>query len=779
MRKLILLSLVIWNVFIAFSSNNYLEPKTNSQDTLRIYHLDELVISHSVRETNDLRNLPSSVSILSPRQLQNNRIESLPDLSAFVPNFFVPSYGSRVSTPIYIRGIGARSGAQTVSLYVDNVPSFNPSVFDFEFQDIQRIEVLRGAQGTLYGRNAIGGIVNIYTLSPLTFQGTSAAITGGNYGQFSARASNYQKLSDNFGISVGGFYKSDDGYFINKYTGKKVDASENAGGRVKMEWNIAPRFKATLSSNYDWLSQGAFPYMHADSSMVNFNDPSSYDRNLATSGLSLQYRGRGFSINSTTGYQFLKDDMKMDQDYSPLSIFSIQQKQRQHSLSQEVIFRLEDNDHYNWLIGVFGFMDNRNINTPVTIKEDGTAFFSGYFPPFIKMLNDEIEMPGEYKKPTWGAALFYQSTLNELFGVRGLSATAGIRYDYEHTKIDYFTETQGVGVVVTPPFPPGAPSMPFTADTTMTGGFSKGHFEILPKFALQYRSSETSFLYASASKGYKSGGYNEQAFSQILRSAMFEAIDRLMAERMPGMPSPFPPRPENEPTLEEQLSYKPERSWTFEIGGRKELFDRRLSATFALFYSQVSNIQITQLLDGGTAGRIITNAGKSTSQGVELGLRYAPASNFSLFGEYGFANARFDKYETTGADDEGKPIKIDYSGNHIPFAPQHTLSVGANYIHRFARGAFIDRFIGNLSYNGIGKIYWTESNNVYQPFYGITSASIAAEKGIFGLELWTKNLFNTQYNAFFVEVSDMAGKVNPIVQRGIPTRVGATLRMMF
>ena len=108
--------------------------------------------------------------MISPSQLNNQRIESLPGLSGLIPNFFIPTYGSKVSTPVYIRGIGARLGSQTVSMYVDNVPSFNPSAFDFEFQDIQRVEVLRGAQGTLYGRNAIGGIVNVYTLSPLTYQ---------------------------------------------------------------------------------------------------------------------------------------------------------------------------------------------------------------------------------------------------------------------------------------------------------------------------------------------------------------------------------------------------------------------------------------------------------------------------------------------------------------------------------------------------------------------------------------------------------------------------------
>ncbi|MEA5063637.1 MAG: Plug domain-containing protein, partial [Petrimonas sp.] len=187
MKKLIVILLTIIQVSVLYSKNIEPEKEDNPKDTLKVYYLDEVVVSSSVKETNQLKNLPTAVSVVSPKQLSNSQIGSLPELSGVIPNFFIPSYGSKVSTPIYIRGIGARLGSQTVSLYVDNVPSFNPSAFDFEFQDIQRIEVLRGAQGTLYGRNAIGGIVNIYTLSPLSFQGTSLMLSGGNYGQFSVK----------------------------------------------------------------------------------------------------------------------------------------------------------------------------------------------------------------------------------------------------------------------------------------------------------------------------------------------------------------------------------------------------------------------------------------------------------------------------------------------------------------------------------------------------------------------------------------------------------------
>ncbi len=781
MRKLFTYLFILCSI-ASFSTNIDKEIKGNEDDSLKVYYLDEVVISTSVKETNDLKNMPTAISVLSPKQLSNSQVESLPSLSAMIPNFFIPSYGSRVSTPIYIRGIGARLGSQTVSMYVDNVPSFNPSAFDFEFQDIQRVEVLRGAQGTLYGRNAIGGIVNVYTLSPLSYQGSNVAISGGNYEQFSAKAATYNKLSDNFGLSLNGYFKKDDGYFINNYTGENADASKNGGGRMKLEWQINPKLKALLFSHYDYVSQGAFPYMHEDSTAVNFNEPSSYDRHLLTNGLSLRYLGNNFSVNSTTGYQLLKDDMKMDQDYSPLSVFSIRQQQEQHSISQEITVKSEKKSRYRWLIGAFGFYDNRNVNTPVTIKKDGTPFILSrlaalqqMFPqmPDISLKNEEIDMPGEYKKPTYGAALFQQSTINNLFGVDGLSTTFGLRLDYEHAHIDYNTGTEGVVMVVKPQMPPHVPpvAIDVPADTTLVGSFKKDFVELLPKLAIRYQPAETAFAYISASKGYKTGGYNEQAFSQILRDAMQKALMSKIPEgvipegAMPNMPSV------QNLTLEEQLSYEPEKSWTFELGGRCEMFNRKLSATFAVFHTNVNNIQIIKLLEEGTAGRIVTNAGKSESKGAELSLRYTPTNNFTLYGEYGFADARFKNYEVSDS--------INYSGNYIPFAPQHTLSVGATYIHNFKRNAVIDRIVTSVQYSGAGKIYWNEMNDAYQPFYALTNASIAIEKGDFGLEIWGKNILNTKYNSFYFKASNMGGKTNAFVQRGYPTRIGATIRYTF
>jgi len=777
MKKLILFYLLTLNVVYGFSVNyTPVENEEKGKDTIRTLNLDEFVITSSVKETNALKRMPTAISVLSPKMLKSRQVESLTSMSGIVPNFFIPNYGSKVSTPIYIRGVGARLGAQTVSLYVDNVPYFNASAFDFEFQDIQRIEVLRGTQGTLYGRNAIGGIVNIYTLSPHTYQGSTVEIGGGNYGQMEARMSNYSKFSDKFGSSLALYYKKNDGYFINNYTGKKTDDYENMGGRLKLELKANDAFSASLFSVFDYVSQGAFPYMHIDSTAVNFNEPSSYKRKLFSQGLSLKYQGDGFVVNSNTGYQYLNDEMYMDQDYSPRSVFSILQKQNQHSISQEITFKSDKKERYNWVVGAFGFYDYRKVTTPVALKKDGVEMLQQRIDqgmsnipedkrPSVKYTNDRIDLPGIYRKPSKGIALFQQSSMNSLFDVEDLSLTFGIRADYEHTAIEYFTETQGVEVNVKPPTRPGMPSMsiPIKSDTLMEGRFSKGFWEVLPKVALQYNLRDDAFIYVSASKGYKTGGYNEQSFSDILQNAMQEALENKMPPGMIGNKD----EEEVELTLEEQLSYNPETSWNYEFGGRFSFLDNKLNANFSLFTMDVDNIQIIHLLKNATAGRTVSNAGKSSSKGVELSLAYAPTNSFSLFTEYGFVSAKFKNY---------KSGDLDYTDNYIPFAPRHTLSFGGSYSHSFNNGSFIDRVTASAQYTGAGKIYWTDANDSYQSFYGLTNASVTVEKGNIALELWGKNIFDTSYNAFYFEAKDIAGNSNPLVQKGTPTTFGAKLR---
>ena len=312
----------------------------------------------------------------------------------------------------------------------------------------------------------------------------------------------------------------------------------------------------------------------------------------------------------------------------------------------------------------------------------------------------------------------------------------------------------------------------------MEGRFSKGFWEVLPKIALQYDLRDDAFVYASVSKGYKTGGYNEQSFSDILQNAMQQALMSNMPGGMapggsPGRPGSTPPSESDNsekpiaPSLEEQLSYDPETSWNYEFGGRLSFLDKKMNANFTLFAMDVDNIQIIHLLNNATAGRTVSNAGKSSSKGVELSLAYAPTNSLSLFTEYGFVSAKFKNYKTGDKD---------YTDNYIPFAPRHTLSFGGSYSHSFNNGSFIDRVTASAQYTGAGKIYWTDANDAYQSFYGLTNASVTIEKGNVALELWGKNIFDTSYNAFYFVAKDIAGTSNPLVQKGTPTTFGAKLR---
>lgn len=205
----------------------------------------------------------------------------------------MPSYGSKLTSPIYIRGIGSRINSPAVGLYVDNVPQFDKSSFDFEFYNIERVEVLRGPQGTMYGRNNLGGLIHVYTQSPEKTQNVTAETELGNYGRYNFGLTINQPLGEKTDLQVGGQYRHQDGYFENIYNGKMADKMDvfNARARLIHRWNN--HFKSDLIVSTEESKQNGYPYGIIDPSTnqlqpVNYNETSGYDRNLTTAGLDKQ-----------------------------------------------------------------------------------------------------------------------------------------------------------------------------------------------------------------------------------------------------------------------------------------------------------------------------------------------------------------------------------------------------------------------------------------------------------------------------------------------------------
>ena len=713
------------------------------------------VVAPAAKQTFSLRRQPISSTVLSPAAIERERVLSVKDLSAVVPNFYQPDYGSRMTSSIYVRGFGARIDQPVVGVNVDEIPYLNKNSYDFDLFDIARIEVLRGPQGTLYGRNTIGGQLNIYTLSPLGYSGVRASAEYGTGNTVRAKASYYGRVSDNFGISVGGFYTRTDGFFDNAYDGSDCDRGHSAGGRVRMVWQGADGWSIDNVASVGSSLEGGYAYCLYDEasgtvSPVNYNGPNSYERVNVSDGFVVKHAGEKMLFTSATGYQYLYDRMLIDNDFTPRSLFTLVQQQREHALTEDIVLRSNDDSRrWQWITGAYGFYKRLRMEAPVTFLEDGIgdlilgAANAGIqsVMPWAELMIEEsaFDIASNFEIPTYGLALYHESSLR----AGRWRFTAGLRLDYEASRMDYDNYTS-IHYRLSPMMPQFKElSMPFAGRERMD------FLELLPKFAVNFTTGAGD-LYVAASRGYKAGGFNTQIFSDILQN-------RLMAAMMEDMGMPAQPSPYNEASA---TTYKPEYSWNYEAGGHLAFAEGRVRTDFSLFWIECRDQQLTVFPEGTTTGRMMSNAGRSRSRGVEVSLSWNPTTRLGVWGSYGFTDARFVKF------DDGE---ADYAGNVLPYAPRNTVSLGATY--RLRVGArMLDDVVVNCSWQGAGRIYWNESNSLYQNFYSQLGASVELRKGDFTLSLWGRNLTGTDFYTFYFKSVG-----NSFFSHGKPRQLGLTL----
>lgn len=463
---------ILTTIFIV--SMFFLHLNAQKHDTISEIRFDEIVINSSKNQLK-YKDLPASVSLLTNKNIQQNQIATLSDISSTVPNFFMPDYGSKLTSPVYIRGIGSRINSPSIGLYVDNVPYFEKAAFAFDFFDIKQIEVLRGPQGTLFGRNTMGGIINIVTLSPLTFQGTNINLSAGNYGNYNANIGHYGLISKKLGYSLSINYKQNDGFFTNKFNDTKIDALTSIGARNKLIWKISDKFSLKNIATFEKSEQGGYPYaIFNDSTQtandISYNQFSGYNRNLFSDALIFKYSNSKFEIIATTAYQLLDDEQNIDQDFTDASLYFVNQQQKQNMISQEITARSKNSGIYNWIFGIYGFGQMLNKSVDVNI-----------FPKNMTLYKN-------YESSIMGAAAFHQSTLK--FG--NLALTTGIRIDYEQDLLNYKYDIDMAGNIIN------------RADTLYP---ALEYLQVLPKFALSY-SFTNATVYSTIAKGYKTGGFN-------------------------------------------------------------------------------------------------------------------------------------------------------------------------------------------------------------------------------------------------------------------------------
>ncbi|KAA6325213.1 Pesticin receptor, partial [termite gut metagenome] len=555
-----------------------LPADTLRKDTVvRTISVEEVVVVGNLKESGNLREQPLSVTLLSPEDMRRERIISMKNLTAIVPNIFIPDYGSKLTSAIYIRGVGSRMNTPAVGLYVDNIPYIDKSAYDFSYADIERIDVLRGPQGTLYGRNTMGGLIKIYTKSPLNHQGTDVNLSAATYDNYNASLTHYQHASDKFAFSTGGFYEHAGGFFDNTFLNKKIDHVDAGGGRIRAIYFPSADLKFDLNLNYEYSDQGGYAYgfsnKESDTSTVPaYNDESGYRRGLMNAGLNMEYSGTNFIFNSITGIQHLNDRMAMDEDFSLENAYFAIQHQKQNTLTEEIIFKNRDNNrHWEWITGAFGFYQQLRTTSSISFKEDGIKTMQKMVDNTYegtslsrKIIDNTMLLSGLYDTPVWGAALYHQSTFNDIL-FKNLSLVLGLRLDYEKTKLTYDNQAP----LSTQSFLDGIPINEIqTRDFGIDGGENNSYPLLLPKFALNYSFNKRNNMYVSAGRGYRSGGYNTQMFPDLIQDVIIQRPD-------PTIPNEIIP----------QIHYKPEYSWNYESGTHLTLWQNRFSADIAMFYT--------------------------------------------------------------------------------------------------------------------------------------------------------------------------------------------------
>ena len=619
------------------------------------FHLEEIVVT--ARKTEEsIQDIPIAVTAFSGEDLEDMQAENLDSLKNAVPNMnLVQGRGSASSANIYIRGIGQPDALQSfdpgVGIYVDGVYMSRIQGALMSLHDVERIEVLRGPQGTLYGKNTIGGAINVITKNPDAEAVGIASFTVGNYGKVISSVYAKGALGENTYASVSALYKVDNGFVTDAQTGQHFNDRDNNSLRFilrstptdSLEWKLSLDYTEqenalTLGRSESVLVgvdliNGIFPQRLPDAGEYDFQSSTSFqdDENQK-----LTHYGVGFTVDyninenldfkSISSYRKLDSKSFIDIDATTLEIGDVLVELNQKQVSQELQF-LYNNENFNGVLGLYYLKET--VPSHQEAYANDFLFLDGVPLDFLRTIDDDLE--------TRSFAFFAQGNwdLNEKWGL-----TAGIRYSNDKKTYARTTST----------FSDAAAFLEGTFAFNDTDSWS----DVTPMLSVDYRLSEDHMVYASVSKGFKSGGFNGRANSEANVSA-----------------------------------FDPETVWTYEIGGKITLADNRLRINYALFTSDYEDFQARVAED--ISSFPVINAAELDISGAELEISWLATPMTTLYSSLGYLNSDYKSFFDFRQPD------LDRSDDIPPFSPEWTLRLGFNHEVDISGGAKL-RFGSNANF---------------------------------------------------------------------------------
>lgn len=699
---------------------------------------DEIVVT-ARRRAESLQDVPVAVSAFDEDRLTELQADNLSGIQYATPNLYFDQ-GDASNAVIYLRGIGQNDSLAFadagVGVYVDDVFIARSQAAFLELFDVERVEVLRGPQGTLYGRNTIGGAVKFVSTTPPDEFKAYLEAGGGNFDFATVKGSIGGPIAPGVLRGKAAFsFARRDGFNTNAQTGEDDGDIATFSGRGALFYTPSETLEFLLSVDgkidrpdtsrspvRETSITGAPDPVGAPSNLVVFpasNDPFRVDVNanglsdLSGFGASLTSRLKAnetLTFESITSYRSLDFDLNLDTDGSPLPVLDILLIQDQFQVSQELRAIYDNGGSLNLTGGLYYFHDDDVTFSGV---DNGAATIFGFpvlafgFPS--SALAETIQITNSY-------AAFADASLAL---TDRIDVSAGLRYTYEERRsgrrFESFFDPAVSTIRNTPPFLQGAG----VAGTPVSGDADFDAFT--PKASISYKASEDALLYATVSRGFKSGGFDGRATSDF------------------GF-----------------QSFAPEFVWSYEGGLKTSWFDGALIANAAYFYNDYTDLQVTSFGADPITGVFVsqfTNAAEARIQGVELELFLEPNDRLSITGSVGWLDAEYKEFDILVSG-----VVTDVSSRPLVNSPRWNASLGATYEQPIGASLIAVAHVDG-AYRGDHAVEITASPALNQERFGLLNAFVAlkAESGRWELRGGVKNATNEAIRVQGFNLSEFPG----------------------
>jgi iron complex outermembrane receptor protein len=660
--------------------------------------LDEIIVTAQKREES-VQSVPIAISTLSPTLLQNAQITDYEDLQMVVPG--LQSQRQVLASTPFLRGVGSPNTAAgvepAVATYIDGVYMFSAATGAVGFgdgDDVERIEVLKGPQGTLFGRNATGGLMQIITKDPSQQYDLKASLQYGNYQTVAGSVYVTGGVSDTLATNIyADVTHQNEGYGVNLYTGRDINSDRQYSLRNKWLWQPSSDTRLVLSLDYskddtDGAERRLVPGALGSDGVTRFSGGyQDIDMNLDPFGevrrtggsLTLNQQFEAFKIVNITAYRNNFQNYHSETSGTPNSIVGAEVPLNEDFFSEEFQVLSNSSGPLNWIGGLFYMHADANY-VPVGLVGSGVG--------------GKYNVYSYQTLQSW--AEFGQVSYD--FGA-ATTLTLGARWIVDEKSLNGRTEL--------PNLPWTNPADAGAGQTLSTTSESARWQKPIWHVALDHRLTDDSMIYATYNRGFRSG---------ILQSVSLGA----------------PPA-------------QPESVDAFEVGSKTEWLDHTIRFNPSAFYYKYTNLQLPKIVTGGN---ITVNAAKATIYGVDADADFVVSKNFSLRAAAEWLHAVYSDYPN-GPEYVPNPLggniqlTANLSGNEMIRAPKLTASVSATYK--------VDTSIGTVgadaTYYYNNGFYWEPDNRVRQPAYDIVNSDVfwTDLSGKFQVRLFARNLFNAEY----------------------------------